>query len=150
MLALRKPNKDDYTVLKSYRLIALLNIIKKLLELVIAYRLMDLAETNNLLLETQIEARKGRSVEITLQLITEQVHIIWNLLGTKQIATLLSLDIAGAFDHSSHKRLIHNLRRRRIPLILINQIVSFLKNQEIIIKLFERESQPYKVVIGIL
>jgi len=52
MLALRKLNKDDYTVPKLYRPIALLNTIRKLLELVIAYRLIDLAETNNLLLET--------------------------------------------------------------------------------------------------
>ena len=67
----------------------------------------------------------------------------------KRVATLLSLDIAGAFDHSSYKRLIYNLRRRRIPLILINWIVSFLKNRETTIKLFEGESQPYKVATGI-
>jgi len=52
MLALKKLNKDNYIILKVYRLIALLNTIEKLLELVIAYRLIKLAEANNLLLET--------------------------------------------------------------------------------------------------
>jgi len=51
-LALRKLNKDNYIILKAYRLIALLNSIKKLLELIIVYRLIKLAEANSLLLET--------------------------------------------------------------------------------------------------
>ena len=84
-----------------------------------------------------------------LGIIILYLHTIWNLPGPKRVATLLSLDISGAFDYSSHERLVHNLRKRRIPLILINWIISFLKDRETIIKLFEGESQPYKVTTGI-
>ena len=95
-------------------------------------------------------ARKGRSAETALQLITEQVYTIWGLPGPKRVATLLSLDIAGAFDNVSHKRLAHDLKMRRIPLILINWIISFLQDRETTIKLFEGESPLFKVRTGIL
>jgi retrotransposon-encoded endonuclease/reverse transcriptase-like protein len=148
-LVLRKPNKGDYTAPKAYRPIALLNTMGKLLELVIARRITGLAEANNLLPDTQMGARKGRSAETALQLITEQVHAIWGLPGPKRVATLLSLDISGAFDNVSHERLAHDLKKRRIPLILINWIISFLQDRETTIKLFKGESPPFKVIIGI-
>jgi hypothetical protein len=73
---LRKPNKEDYTISKAYRPIALLNTIGKILELVMARKLSQLVEENDLLFETQIGARKGRSTETALQLLTEQIHEI--------------------------------------------------------------------------
>ena len=48
-VVLRKLKKNDYTDLKAYRLIALLNTIKKALKLVIARKLIDVAKTNHLL-----------------------------------------------------------------------------------------------------
>jgi hypothetical protein len=53
-------------MLKSYRPIALLNIIKKIFELVIARRLSKLAETNSLLPKTQISVRANRFAETVL------------------------------------------------------------------------------------
>ena len=46
---LRKLKKNDYTDLKAYRLIALLNTIGKALESVVARKLTDVAKTNHLL-----------------------------------------------------------------------------------------------------
>ena len=148
-LALRKPNKGDYTTPKSYRPIALLNTIGKIFELVIARRLSKLTEINSLLPETQMGARAGRSAETALQLITEQVHAIWGIPGPQRVATLLSLDISGAFDYVSHERLIHNLRKRQIPTILTRWISSFLQDRETTIKTFEGESEPLRVTTGI-
>lgn len=71
-----------------------------------------LAETYHLLPETQMGARKGKSMEIALELLTEQVHTIWGQ-GSNKIATLLSMDVAGAFDTVSHQQLIHNLREKK-------------------------------------
>jgi hypothetical protein len=59
-------------------------------------------------------ARRGRSTETALHLLTEKVYIIWA--GNKpRVASILSLDVAGAFDRVSHARLVHNLRKRKIP-----------------------------------
>jgi exonuclease III len=148
-LALRKPGKDDYTTPKAYRPIALLNTMGKLLELVMGRRLSELAETNGLLPDTQMGARKGRSAETALQLITEQVYTIWNTPGPKKVATLLSLDISGAFDYVSHDRLLHNLRKRKIPEEIVKWVRSFLTDRTTTIKLFEGESEQLRVETGI-
>jgi exonuclease III len=148
-LTLRKPKKGDYTDPKSYRPIALLNTIGKLLERVIASRISQLAETNSLLPETQMGARPGRSAETAIQMITEQVQAIWGRPGPQQVATLLSLDISGAFDHVSHERLLHNLRKRRIPEIIVRWVTSFLKDRQTKIKLPEGESGWLRTDTGI-
>lgn len=44
----------------------------------------------------------------------ESVHTVWDC-NRKNVASLLSLDVAGAFDHVSHSRLLHNLRVKRVP-----------------------------------
>jgi retron-type reverse transcriptase len=59
-------------------------------------------------------ARKKRSTETALELLVEQVHIIWNN-GTEHIALILNLDISGAFSNISHARLLYNLKKRKTP-----------------------------------
>ena len=148
-LALRKPTKEDYTNPKAYRPIALLNTLGKLLERVLASRLSQLAETNNLLPDSQMGARPGRSAETAIQMITEQVHAIWGRPGPQQVATLLSLDISGAFDHVSHERLLHNLRKRRIPEIIVRWTASFLSERQTKIRMAEGESEWLRTDTGI-
>lgn len=51
-------------------------------------------------------------------------------MGTRdKVATLLSMDAARAFDTVSHLRLIHNLRKRKIPERIVTWVSSFLKNR---------------------
>jgi hypothetical protein len=45
-IALRKPGKDNYTILKSYQFIALLNIIKKIMNVIVAKRMEYMAEAH--------------------------------------------------------------------------------------------------------
>ena len=49
MIILWQLNKIDYLKLSLYELIILLNIMKKLLEWVIAYRMLKLTKTHNFL-----------------------------------------------------------------------------------------------------
>ena len=58
-------------------------------------------------------ARNGRSVETALESITDAVHTVWSM-GGANIASLLSLDVAGAFDNILHERLLHNLKVKGI------------------------------------
>lgn len=51
------------------------------------------------------------------------------------MATLLSLDVAGAFDAVSHARLLHNLRKRKIPEYLVRWVEDFLKDRTTEIRL---------------
>ena len=118
MIILRKLEKNDYIDLLIYKLIVLLNTLDKVLESIIARRLRFLSEKHALLPDTQIGARGQRSTDTALDLLTEQVYTIWA--GNKpRVASVLSLDIAGAFDNVSHTRLAHNLRKRQIPETLV-------------------------------
>lgn len=75
IVVLRKPGKPDYTIPKAYRLISLLNTLRKLLEAVVAKRISYYAEKHNLLPDTQFRARPGRSTEQALLIL---VDAIWN------------------------------------------------------------------------
>jgi hypothetical protein len=73
-IATRKPGKSDYSVAKAWRPIALLNIIGKVIKTITAIYLQDLAEARNLLLSSQMGARKNRSTETALDLLLSQVR----------------------------------------------------------------------------
>lgn len=118
-VVLKKPNKGDYSAPKAYRPIALMDAIGKLLESILAKRLTHLAEKHSLLPNNQMGARKGRSTETTLELLTEQVHTVWGQ----------GPDKAGAFPTMSHARAVHNLRKRKVPKWITDWIRSFLKDR---------------------
>ncbi|EFY94018.2 zinc knuckle [Metarhizium robertsii ARSEF 23] len=112
-VVLRKQGKDNYTVPGSYRPIGLLNTIGKVMDAIIANHLSYVAETYSLLPSTYIGGRKLRSPEHAIHHIIDKIYEEWNR-GQGQVASLLLLDVSGAFDNISHKRLLHNLRKRRI------------------------------------
>jgi hypothetical protein len=65
-----------------------------------------------------MRVKRGRSTEIALYLLTEKIYIIWAE-NKPRIASILSLDVADAFDRVSHAKLAHNLRKRKIPETLV-------------------------------
>ena len=89
-------------------------------------------------------ARKQRSVDTALHLLLEKIRTVWA--GNKpRVATLLSLDVASAFDRVSHARLTHNLRRRKIPTILSRWIANFLTDRKIKVRV-AGYTQPLSIV----
>jgi retron-type reverse transcriptase len=71
--------------------------------------------------------RKGRFTETALELLIEQIYTIWT--SKKHIATLLSIDILGAFDTINHIRLLDILRKKGLPTWIILWVQAFLKNR---------------------
>ena len=62
----KKSRKNDYTNPKTYRSITLLNIIKKILEIVISNRIKYITKTYDLLFNTQYNVRTDRIIETVL------------------------------------------------------------------------------------
>ena len=121
----------------SYRPIALLNTIGKVIETAVVDRIRQILEETNGLPQTQMGARKGRSIISALQLLTEQIYTAWNSPmrdGQRFIVSALCLDMAGAFDYVSHERLIHELRKKGIPSKLVKVIRSFLSERKTTIR----------------
>jgi hypothetical protein len=77
-ITIKKLEKDDYIVLKVYRLIILLNTLSKSLESIINKKIFYLTKTYRLLLDTQIRVRRNKFIESALKLLTKQIHIVWD------------------------------------------------------------------------
>jgi hypothetical protein len=146
-IVLQKPDKGDYSDPGAWRPIALLSTLGKVLESIMAQRLSDLAEQHNLLPNTQMGNRKNRSTEAALELLVEQIHTIWG--SKKHVASVLSLDISGAFDTVNHVRLLDNLRKKQIPLWFVRTIQSFLSNRETTIVADGEETAPRQLLAGV-
>ncbi len=147
-IILKKPKKPDYLEPKAYRPIALLDTLGKALETVVSRRLSSLAERYRLLPEQQMGARKGRSVETALKTLPDSVHTVWNQ-GENNVASLLLLDVAGAFDNVSHERLLHNLRVKGVLTVIVAWVASFLQGRATSITIGIRTSQIEEVRTGI-
>jgi hypothetical protein len=75
-ITIKKLEKNDYIVLKTYRLIVLLNTLSKSLESIIDRKIFYLTKTHRLLLDTKMRVRKDRFIKSTLKLLTKQIHIV--------------------------------------------------------------------------
>jgi retron-type reverse transcriptase len=145
-VSLRKPGKSDCTEPKSYRPVALMNTLGKIMDTVLARQIQHITETCELLPHTHMGGRKNLSCEHAIHLLIEKVYKTWR---RKKVASLLMLDVSGAFDNVSHARLLHSLRKRGLPLQLVQWIQSYLSNRRSKIKLDEGVGPESEVRTGI-
>jgi hypothetical protein len=101
------------------------------MESAIATRISYYMEHHMVLPKLHVGGRKMRSVDHALHLLTERIHSIISTYNPKlskkhNVALVLMLDVSGAFDNVSHARLLHNLRKWRIPLRVVQWVKSFL------------------------
>ncbi len=143
---LRKPGKPDYTTAKPYRPIALLNTLGKALEFILAKRITYLAETYGLLPHNHFGARRTRSTEHALHYIVECIYSSWN---KKKIASVLLLDVTGAFDNVSKDRLLHNFCTKQIDARIVAWIGSFLTGRSTTLRTNEHTTEKISIFIGI-
>ena len=145
-LCLKKPGKGDYSLAGSWRPIALLSTVGKVIEKATAHRIRDLAEDHGLLPRQQMGGRRFRSTYSALELLTEQVHTVWN--SGKYVASLLSLDISGAFDTVVPLRLLDVLYKKGIPGWIVRWVRSFLSERQTTISISGHQSALYRVPGG--
>ena len=147
-VVLPKPNKEDYSIPKSYRVIALLNCLGKVLEKIIASRLSYLANTTGLLHHTQLGGRKQRSAVDAVLLLQ---HYIQQERSKRKgnVTSTLFLDIKGAFDHVSKPKLLSTMQRLDLPSTLVSWVSSFLSERVIRLMFDGRVQDETPVDIGI-
>jgi hypothetical protein len=145
-VVLRKPDKDTYEEPGSWRPIALLNTIGKTMEALLARRLSNFAEKEGLLPDAQMGNRPGRSVDTALELLLEQIHTTWHAGG---VATVLSLDISGAFDTVNHLRLLNELRIKGLPPWLVRWVQAFLTDRTTTLLIDGTETAPIQLTGGV-
>ena len=95
----------------NYRPIALLPILSKILEKIVATQLMSYLESNNLLSSTQHGFRAGLSTTTALTKISNRIY---ENIDNKKVSLLTLCDLSKAFDSVCHKILIRKMYNTRI------------------------------------
>jgi hypothetical protein len=144
-VTLRKAGPRDYRLPKAYRPVALLNTLGKILEAIIATKIAWAVEEHRLLPDTHLGGRKGVSVDHAIQLILDRVHTAW---GNGRKASMLLLDVAGAYDNVSHQRLLYNMRQMGLS-ELVPWVESFLTGRSTRIRLPGHLSEAFPTSTGI-
>ena len=82
----------------------------------------------------------------TLHYLTHKIKSAWR---SDQVVSVLFLDVEGAFPNAVTERLIHNLERRRIPVILTRFVANILTNRRTRIKFNDYTSEYHNITNGI-
>ena len=142
---LRKQNRKA-TILKSYRVVSLLNCLGKVAEKIIATRLSCLAESTDLLDSNQMGGRRQKSA---IDAVLSLVHDIQLAKHGKQVTSVLFMDIKGAFDHVSANQMLKICQKLQLPKSLYYWIRSFLQNRKIQLKFDGNSQKMSSIDIGI-
>ena len=142
----KKFKKKSYNIAKTYRSITLLNTLSKTLKFVLINRLTWTTETYELFPNLHLKGRKGISSKMMMHTLMEKIHATWK---KKLTTTAFLLDVSDVFDNVFHRRLLHNLRKRKIENAMLKWIVNFINNRRIKFRLSNFESKWIYVNTGI-
>jgi ribonuclease HI len=129
---IQKPKKTDRSSPRAYRPIALLSVLGKGLERLIARNMAWIAVSHKVLASQQFGALPLRSA---VDLTTCLTHDVEEALNQGRTATLLTLDVKGAFDTVLPGRLVHRLREQGWPAHLTRWVASFSTSRSVQIRL---------------
>lgn len=103
---MKKGGKRDLSLVKSYRVISLLNCLGKVVEKVIAGLLSKHCEVFSKFHQGQMGARKHRRA---IDAVASLVHKAQEWWAEKKLAAALFIDVTGAVDHVSRTRLVERM-----------------------------------------
>ena len=148
----KKKGKTSYASPDSWRPIALLCCLGKVLETIMAKRFADL-EIGHAIVSSAQFAGQGKSTTKALRSLLEQVYEGWcRKLNRRDHwkTTVVCLDMKGAYNRVNRKSLLRTLKSLRIPPWLIEYVRSFLSGRSTTIVMPGAPPQgPFPVDIGL-
>jgi len=145
-VVLRKPGKANYELPKAHRPIVLLSTVAKVLTALITEDISRLVECHQLLPKTHFGGRPGRTTADAVHYLTQRIKGAWQ---KGNVASILFLDVEGAFPNAVTDRLIHNLRKRRIPAVYVDFIKQLLTGRRTRLKFDGFVSESINILNGI-
>jgi hypothetical protein len=145
-VVLRKPGKPNYEVAKAYRPVVLLSTLAKVLTAIVAEDIGRLAELHQLLPKNHFGGRPGRSTTDAIHYLVQRIKEVWR---KNKVVSILFLNVAGAFPNAVTKRLVRNLRNRRIPETYIRFIEQLLTGRRTKLKFDDFVSEFIEIANGI-
>ena len=126
-----KPGKPDYGVAAAYRPISLLECCGKLLEKIVASRVLHDASLHPILPSHQFGSR---SHHCAVDAAFAVVHTAQLAIKQKLVCSLLLFDIQGFFDNIHVERLVHLFAIFGFPPSLCDWLRSFLSDRQVCIQ----------------
>ncbi len=128
VVPIAKPKKADYSLPKAYRPISLLECCGKLLEKIMAKRVLSDLNEFSLLPPSQFGSRDGHcAVDAALSL----VHTAQQGIRSKHPVAVILLDIQGFFDNVRRDRVVHLFRLLGFPDPVCDWVSSFLSDRTV-------------------
>lgn len=152
---LRKAAKPP-TLGKSYRPVALLVVLGKVLERLFCNRLTHWLLEAQKVLPNQQYGVKGRNTTQAVEVLVSAIYYAWSAKGVasdtvkKVFASLMTLDITGAYDHVRRRELLETMIKVGVPAWLVRFVLSFLSRRTTTVRFPGHEDdQEYSINIGI-
>ena len=139
-MVLPKPGRASYEVPSSYRPIALIETIAKVLSTIVTEDLSYECEVNNLLPDLQFGGRPGRSTTDALHYAEQYIKNSWR---KGKVVAALFLDIQAAFPNMRKERLLANMQARNIAPEYRNYVDMILTQRQIQLRFNDHISAPF-------
>ena len=136
----------DRNQMDNYMPISLLSCFSKIMEKIIAARLMDFLDANNILSKWQFGFRPGHS---TTHPMVHFLNKISTALNKKQHTISIFCDLKKAFDTCNHKILLSKLEKYGIKNIELNWFKSYLENCKQFVSIKEKCSPLLDITLGV-
>ncbi len=142
-----KQKKSDYINFRFWRFIMLLSTVDKMIEAVTAAQLWWMTEQHVILSKLQMRIRKSCFSETVLNLLINQMHVIWK--ERNYVIFLLLLNIINIFNQVISSCLIHVLCMKRISEKLAKWVHIYIINHIIILMLLNTKIKKNIIIAEI-
>jgi len=145
-IILHKPGKPHYNIPKAYRPIALLNMMWKVLTGILVVQLSHYTGKYYLLPDHHYSGWQRQTTTDAMHMLTYRIKEAW---CKGKVASVLFLDIEGAFPNAVLEKLVHNLRKCKVPLKLIDFTEEMLNNRAARLRFNDYKSDIIPISNGI-
>ena len=145
-ILLEKRRKQNLSLVKSYRIISLLNCMGRIVEKVIVAQLLHYREKFAKLHPGQLRTQKQRCAINAVAALVHKMQKCWE---KKKLAAALFLDVKRAFNHISKNRLIERMIDMGVDRDLIKWTRSLLTDQKVQLVLNRHDNQERSINTGI-
>jgi len=141
-----KPGTPDYSRVRAYQVISLLDVTAKLVERTVAYLISDHLERKRGLHDGQFGCRKRRSCVDAVALLMNRTQRAWR---EKRVPGTLLMDVKSAFNNVNKAHLGRRMETLGIEPDLIRWAQSFMSDLQVQLVLDGRTGKKRQVDTGI-
>ena len=145
-ILLEKGGKRDLGLVRSYRVISLLNCMGKVVEKVVTQELSQYCEKYSKLHPGQMG---GQIERLAIDAVVILVHTVQEKWKEKKLAATLFMDVKGAFDHVSKGQFLTWMIELRVDSDLVTWTGSFLTDRKVQLVIDGYNNKEKEIEIGI-